>query len=148
MTILIAEIFAIGFLLITTISLLLHFMFETTALKWVYVRMELWPALRTRRISLATIRLLMADNEFLVNAGYRSWPVAYLGFPATRDKVSLGPPTQPVSGSTDVKSELGVKGHRKMGPAYIYFYFHTRLKISHNCDVTELRLGPLNHGKL
>jgi len=40
--------------------------------------------------------------------------VACLGFPAPGDKVSLGAPTQPVPGSTDVKSELGIKGLRKL----------------------------------
>ena len=37
-----------------------------------------------------------------------------IGFPAPGNKVSLGAPTQPVHGSKDAKSELGVKGLRKL----------------------------------
>jgi len=40
--------------------------------------------------------------------------VAYLGFPAPCDKVSLGTPTQSGRGSIDPKNELGVKGRRKL----------------------------------
>jgi len=40
--------------------------------------------------------------------------VAYLGFPAPGYKVSFGAPTQHVHGSIDSKSELGVKGRRKL----------------------------------
>jgi len=41
-------------------------------------------------------------------------PVAYLGFLAPGDKVSLGTRTELVRGSIDPKSELGVKGRRKL----------------------------------
>jgi len=40
--------------------------------------------------------------------------VAYLGFLASGDKVSLSAPTQPVPDSIDAKSELRIKGCRKM----------------------------------
>jgi len=43
--------------------------------------------------------------------------VAYLGFLAPGAKVSLGTPTQAVSGSIDAKSESGVKRRRKWTPA-------------------------------
>jgi len=40
--------------------------------------------------------------------------VAYLGFPAPGDKVSLSAPTQPVPDSIDAKIELRRKGCRKL----------------------------------
>jgi len=43
--------------------------------------------------------------------------VAYLGFPAPGDKVSLGAPTQSVRGSTGATNELGVSGRRKLSRA-------------------------------
>jgi len=48
------------------------------------------------------------------------WPpyaVAYLGFPAPGDKVSLGAPTQPVCDSIDAENEQGVKGRRRLSRA-------------------------------
>ena len=36
--------------------------------------------------------------------------VAYLGFPAPGNKLSLGPPTHPVHGRIDAKNDLEVKG--------------------------------------
>jgi len=50
--------------------------------------------------------------------------MAYLRFLAPGDKVSSGAPTQPIHGSIDANSELGVKGRRNLprarqSPAYI-----------------------------
>jgi len=68
----------------------------------------------------STAHLLPKDLRFehrdakLVSCPERH-SVAYLGFPAPGDKASFGaPPTQIFRGIIDAKSELGVKGHRKL----------------------------------
>jgi len=71
--------------------------------------------------------------------------MAYLGFPAPRGKTSLGAPTQPVCGSTDVKSEMGVKGRRKLSRAP-HIIVSRPVQKFRMTDVTELTSGPLNLG--
>ena len=67
--------------------------------------------------------------------------MAHLGFPAPGDKVSLGAPARPIRGSIDAKNELGVKGRRKLTRMHgAYTRFMTRVKTSHDCDVTEMTL--------
>jgi len=67
-----------------------------------------WSSLTGSSMKTSTVGTLVSAQKWLVNT------VAYLEFPATGEKVTLGAPSQPVRGNINAKSDLGVMGRGKL----------------------------------